>query len=109
MILEPPIAEAAARRRTEADLALITAAAANFAAKNVDTASASFHATEFFRTVGAATHNRILMMGHEPLLQLLDSSLRAMMDEVPQSRGAYRYGGEAYSRRHSLEGCGSSA
>lgn len=85
-ILEPPIAEAAARRRTEADLALITAAAANFAAKNEDRGSAAFHATEFFRTVGSATHNRILMMGHEPLLQLLEPSLRAMMDQVPQSR-----------------------
>src|SRR5262245_18801416 len=86
MILEPPIAEAASRRRTEADLALITAAAANFAGKNAATESAAFHATEFFRTVGAATHNRILMMGHEPLLQLLEPSLRAMMDKVPQSR-----------------------
>jgi DNA-binding FadR family transcriptional regulator len=86
MILEPPIAEVAARRRTEADLALITAAAANFAAKNAGTESAAFHATEFFRAVGAATHNRILMLGHEPLLQLLEPSLRAMMDKVPQSR-----------------------
>lgn len=85
-ILEPPIAEAAARRRTEADLALIAAAATNFAANNVDTESAAFHATEFFRTVGAATHNRILMMGHEPLLQLLEPSLRAMVGKVPQSR-----------------------
>jgi DNA-binding FadR family transcriptional regulator len=86
MILEPPIAEAAARRRTEADLALIVAAAASFAAKNADTASAAFHAAGFFRAVGAATHNRILMMGHEPLLQLLEPSLRSMIDEVPQSR-----------------------
>jgi DNA-binding FadR family transcriptional regulator len=85
-VLEPPIAEAAARRRTEADLALIVAAATNFAAKNADTASAAFHATEFFRAVGAATHNRILMMAHEPLLQLLEPSLRSMMDKVPQSR-----------------------
>ena len=85
-ILEPPIAVAAARRRTEADLAKISAAAATFAARNADTARAAFHATEFFRTVGAATHNRILMMGHEPLLQLLEPSLRSMMDKVPQSR-----------------------
>jgi len=85
-ILEPPIAEAAARRRTEADLARIAAAATSFAANNRDTESAAFHATEFFRTVGAATHNRILMMGHEPLLQLLEPSLRSMVDKVPQSR-----------------------
>ena len=86
MILEPPIAESAARRRTEADLALIAAAAANFASDNDDTVRAASHAAEFFRVVGMATHNRILMMGHEPLLQLLEPSLRAMMDKVPQSR-----------------------
>ncbi len=85
-ILEPPIAEAAARRRTEADLARIVEAAANFATRNAEAESAAFHATEFFRTVGAATHNRILMLGHEPLLQLLEPSLRSMMDKVPQSR-----------------------
>jgi DNA-binding FadR family transcriptional regulator len=85
-ILEPPIAEAAARRRTEADLTLITAAAASFVADNEDTTRAALHAADFFRAVGAATHNRILMMGHEPLLQLLEPSLRGMMDKVPQAR-----------------------
>jgi GntR family transcriptional repressor for pyruvate dehydrogenase complex len=87
MILEPPIAEAAARRRTDADLQMIAAAAGNFAVNNSDAASAALHASDFFRAVGAATHNRILMMGHEPLLQLLEPSLRSMMDKVPQSRG----------------------
>jgi GntR family transcriptional repressor for pyruvate dehydrogenase complex len=86
MILEPPIAESAARRRTDADLQMICAAASNFAANNTDAASAALHAADFFRAVGAATRNRILMMGHEPLLQLLEPSLRAMMDKVPQSR-----------------------
>jgi DNA-binding FadR family transcriptional regulator len=85
-ILEPPIAEAAARRRTADDLALIAAAAASFAQDNEDTARAALHAADFFRAVGAATHNRILMMAHEPLLQLLEPSLRAMMDKVAQSR-----------------------
>ena len=74
-ILEPPIAETAARRRTEADLALIAGAAGNFATDNADTARAAFHAAEFFRIVGAATHNRILMLAQEPLLQLLEPSL----------------------------------
>jgi GntR family transcriptional regulator, transcriptional repressor for pyruvate dehydrogenase complex len=85
-ILEPPIAEAAAKRRTDADLALIMAAAATFASDNEDTARAASHAAVFFRAVGAATHNRILMMGHEPLVQLLEPSLRGMIDKVPQSR-----------------------
>lgn len=85
-ILEPPSAETAARRRTDADLAEIVGAAGKFAADNTDTARAAFHAAEFLRTVGAATHNRILMLAHEPLLQLLDASLRKMLDKVPQSR-----------------------
>src|SRR4029453_13568267 len=85
-ILEPPIAETAARRRTDADLALIVGAAGNFATDNADAAKAAFHAAEFFRIVGAATHNRILMLAQEPLLQLLDASLQRMLDKVPQSR-----------------------
>ena len=85
-ILEPPIAETAARRRTDEDLALIVGAAGNFATDNTKTARAAFHAAEFFRIVGAATHNRVLMLAQEPLLQLLDASLQNMLDKVAQSR-----------------------
>jgi DNA-binding FadR family transcriptional regulator len=85
-ILEPPIAETAARRRTDEDLALIVDAAGNFATDNTETARAAFHTAEFFRIVGAATHNRVLMLAQEPLLQLLDASLQNMLDKVPQSR-----------------------
>jgi DNA-binding FadR family transcriptional regulator len=85
-ILEPPIAETAARKRSDSDLAQIAGAAGNFATDNADTERAAFHAAEFFRIVGAATHNRILMLAQEPLLQLLDASLQRMLDKVPQSR-----------------------
>lgn len=85
-ILEPPIAETAARRRTEADMELIIGAAGDFATDNADAERAAFHAAEFFRIVGAATHNRILMLAQEPLLQLLDASLQNMLDKVPQAR-----------------------
>jgi GntR family transcriptional repressor for pyruvate dehydrogenase complex len=85
-ILEPPIAENAARKRSEADLERVIGAAGNFATDNADAARAAFHAAEFFRIVGAATHNRILMIAQEPLLQLLDASLQRMLDKVPQSR-----------------------
>ncbi len=85
-VLEPPIAETAARRRTGSDLAQIAGAAGNFATDHAETARAAFHAAEFFRIVGAATHNRILMLAQEPLLQLLDASLQNMLDKVPQAR-----------------------
>jgi DNA-binding FadR family transcriptional regulator len=36
--------------------------------------------------MGEASHNSVLMVGHEPLLQLLEPSLEKMIDEVPQAR-----------------------
>ncbi len=44
------------------------------------------HAAEFFRRVGEATHNQVLGLAQEPLLQLLEPSLRVMIDKVPQAR-----------------------
>jgi DNA-binding FadR family transcriptional regulator len=85
-ILEPPIAEAAARARTSEDLALIVAAGAEFVADNADTGQAVHHAAEFFRLVGRATHNQVLRLAQEPLLQLLEPSLQIMIDKVPQAR-----------------------
>jgi len=84
--LEPPIAESAARRRTPENLRRIQAAAEVFAAHNADAAPAVHHVAEFFRRVGEATHNRVLMLAQEPLLQLLEPSLQAMIDRVPQAR-----------------------
>jgi GntR family transcriptional repressor for pyruvate dehydrogenase complex len=85
-IIEPPIAEAAARTRTAEDLASIGAAAERFAALNTDTERAVYYAAEFFRSVGRATHNQVLGLAQEPLLQLLEPSLRVMIDKVPQAR-----------------------
>ncbi|HUK03199.1 MAG TPA: GntR family transcriptional regulator [Steroidobacteraceae bacterium] len=85
-ILEPPIAEAAARRRTPEDLGRLMFAARAFAAGNRDTALAAQRVIEFFRCVGAASHNPVLMLAQDPLLALLQTSLRAMMDRVPQAR-----------------------
>ncbi len=85
-IIEPPIAEAAARARTAEDLASVAAAAERFAALNEDTERAVHYAAEFFRSVGKATHNQVLGLAQEPLLQLLEPSLRVMIDEVPQAR-----------------------
>jgi GntR family transcriptional regulator, transcriptional repressor for pyruvate dehydrogenase complex len=85
-ILEPPIAEAAARARTTEDLAAVVDAADRFAALNADTGQAVHYAAEFFRCVGKATHNQVLGLAQEPLLQLLEPSLRVMIDKVAQAR-----------------------
>jgi GntR family transcriptional regulator, transcriptional repressor for pyruvate dehydrogenase complex len=85
-ILEPPIAEAAARARTPEDLAATAAAAERFAELNADTGLAVHQTAEFFRCVGRATHNQVLVLAQEPLLQLLEPSLQVMIDKVSQAR-----------------------
>ncbi len=85
-LLEPPLAETAARARTAEDLEQIAASAVQFAADNADTETAVHRAAEFFRSVGRATHNQVLMLAQEPPLQLLEPSLRVMIDKVPQAR-----------------------
>ena len=86
-ILEPPIAQAAAQRRSDADLQRLEAAAEHFKQGNRDSATAVEHTVDFFRQLGEATHNPALMLAQEPLIQLLAPSLRAMIDRVPQARG----------------------
>ena len=83
-ILEPPIAEAAARQRRATDLAAIEATVGRAMPRSAVAAAAQ--AADFFRHVGEATHNRVLMLAHEPLLQLLAPSLRTVIDEVAAAR-----------------------
>jgi len=85
-IIEPPIAQAAARARTAQDLTRITAATAAFAAGQQDAEQAVRGTAEVFRCIGRATHNPVLGLAQEPLLQLLEPSLRVMIDKVPQAR-----------------------
>lgn len=85
-MFEPPIAECAARRRTPDDLALMVQAQKNFELHKDDTARCVSHVAEFFRVIAAATHNPVLAMAQEPLVQLLQPSLGAMIDKVPQAR-----------------------
>ena len=83
--LEPPIAAAAARQRKAADLMDLETVVARLG-EGVDTGSAVEQAAEFFHAVGEATHNRVFMLAHEPLVQLLVPTLGAMIDKVPQAR-----------------------
>ena len=85
MVLEPPIAEAAARRRQDADLARIESTVVK--GMPVATDAAVRQAADFFRQLGEAAHNPVLVLAHEPLLQLLAPSLRKMIDRVAAARG----------------------
>jgi DNA-binding FadR family transcriptional regulator len=84
-ILEPPLAQAAARVRTATDLAALEAAAGGFRSAG-DSEQAVQRTAELFRCIGRATHNPVLGLAQEPLLQLLEPSLRVMIDKVPQAR-----------------------
>jgi len=83
--LEPPIAAAAARERTTADLARLEAIVARLD-QEMDTAAAVEQSADFFRAVGEATANGVFMLAHEPLVQLLVPSLEVMISQVPQAR-----------------------
>jgi len=85
LILEPPIAELAARTRNRDDLRRIDAAVAAFAAGR-DSATAVAAVAAFFDAVDAATGNRALLMAQRPLLPLLQRSLLLVINRVPQAR-----------------------
>ncbi|HVC30593.1 MAG TPA: GntR family transcriptional regulator [Steroidobacteraceae bacterium] len=99
--LEPPMAEIAARNRTQPDLESLAAVCQLFAQENAETDKAVRHAAEFFRCVGRATHNQVLGLAQEPLLHLLEPSLRVMIDQVPQARSRI-----AAAQRRMLEAIG---
>jgi GntR family transcriptional regulator, transcriptional repressor for pyruvate dehydrogenase complex len=86
-ILEPPLAQAAAHARTPADLECLASAAAAFDTPGAATPEAVHRCAEFFSCLGKATHNPVLSLAQEPLLQLLEPSLRVMIDKLPQARG----------------------
>lgn len=84
-ILEPPLAQVAARARTAQDLKSVAAAAAACSAARGDNEATVQRVAEFFRSLGRATHNPVLGLAQEPLLQLLEPSLRVMIDKIPQA------------------------
>ncbi len=84
-ILEPPLTAMAARARDTADLAALGGAIAAFGAAP-DTLATVQRTAEVFRCIARATHNPVLGLAQEPLLQLLEPSLRIMIDKVPQAR-----------------------
>jgi DNA-binding FadR family transcriptional regulator len=85
-LLEPPLAEAAARARTAADLEELALAIRTFGEPAADTADTVHRTAEVFRCIARAAHNPVLGLAQEPMLQLLEPSLRIMIDKVPQAR-----------------------
>lgn len=83
-LIEPTVAELAARRRTRETVATLASAVAE--AEQADTAKAAAQAADFFRALAVVADNSVLALTHEPLLQLLDSSLRRLIEVVPQAR-----------------------
>lgn len=85
-ILEPSIAEIAARARSLEDARSLEQIAAEFVAEARTTDAAVRHVGEFFAALAAATRNPALRIAQEPLVQLIEASLGNMIDEVPQAR-----------------------
>lgn len=86
MIVEPPIAEAAARGRSAEALTLVRAAVDDFGRGPEDAEAAVEAVGGFFRAVAGASGNRVLLLTQEPLLLLLQSGLHVMIDRAPQAR-----------------------
>ncbi len=85
MILEPPLAAVAATRRSVADLKRLRATLKSVRT-DVDSLQTVVHVGDFFRALGEASGNPALLLAHEPLIQLLEPSLAAMIVKVPQAR-----------------------
>ena len=92
-VIEPMVAEFAARRRDAAALAALAAVVESAAPAAPASATqegaadlAAAQAAEFFRALAAVAGNRVLSMSHEPLLQLMASSLHKLVAAVPQAR-----------------------
>jgi len=108
-ILEPPLAQTAARVRSAQDLEDFNAATQAFSTAQADTEQAVHCTAEVFRCLGRAAHNPVLALAQEPLLQLLEPSLRVMIDKVPQARSrigtAQRHLAEALAARDTDSAC----
>ena len=85
-LLEPSVAEAAARSATPEALAGIGAAVAAYAADHGTARAAVGGVAAFFRAVAAASGNRVLPLTQEPLLMLLAAALEVIIDRAPPAR-----------------------
>jgi DNA-binding FadR family transcriptional regulator len=84
-ILEPPLAAHAAARRSASDLKQLDAAARDLV-ETADSGAIVQHVVRYFRALGQACGNPALVLAQEPLLQLLEPSLAAMIGRISQAR-----------------------
>ncbi len=85
MAIEPAAAQYAAARRTPAQLQHLTRTSARFARALGDTGEAVSAVTDFFTTVAAASGNQVLAWSQAPVNLLLEPSLSAIIDRLPQA------------------------
>ena len=83
-IIVPSVAEIAAQR-CDAD-GLVALAAVVAVAEDPQIPRAAAQAANFVRALVRVMGNSVLSLTHEPLLHLVDSSMRRMIEAVPQSR-----------------------
>ncbi len=104
MILEPPLAANAATRRSDDDVQRLETAAQSVIDAE-DSSQTVLHVVQFFRVLAEASGNPALVLAQEPLLQLLEPSLTAMIGQVQQARariiGAQRRLTQAVAARDS--------
>jgi len=90
MIVEPPAADLAARRRSAEDLEALRSAVARFADPDLDADGAVAAVAVFFQAVATAAGNPVLALAQAPIVTLLASSLKLLLDRVPQARARIR-------------------
>jgi len=85
-VVEPAIAAAAANRAGQAETEELHAIAVEFGQREPPAAQAVALVGRFFRTLGRASGNPVLVLANEPLVQLVEPSLAIIIDRLPQAR-----------------------
>jgi DNA-binding FadR family transcriptional regulator len=85
LAIAPRTAALAAARATPADATLLRAVLLADPAR-AGAARVVAGAVAFFRALAEISGNRVLLLAHVPVLELLAPSLRRIIDEVPQAR-----------------------
>jgi GntR family transcriptional repressor for pyruvate dehydrogenase complex len=89
-LIQPAIAEQAARHADGAAIEALRAAVDTYRADHATAQAAVAGVAGFFRAVAAASGNRVLGITQEPLLLLLGAALQVMIDRAPPARERIR-------------------